>query len=363
MENVVQLINVTKRYGNTIAVDHISLEVKRGEFFSLLGPSGCGKTTTLNMIGGFVEPTEGTILIEGKEMRNAPPYRRNINTVFQNYALFPHMTVAENIGFGLKMKKVPRAEIAKRVEEMLHLISLPGYGSRRPAQLSGGEQQRVALARALINQPAVLLLDEPLGSLDLKLRKQMQIELANIQQRVGITFIYVTHDQEEALTMSDRIAVMERGQIKQVGTPTEIYEHPRSKFVADFIGVSNFFEGTVVRVEEDNVAVVTTEDSLTIYVRIRERVTPDTSLCVAVRPESITLSPPHPSRERNTFPGMVRKVSYLGNHIEYLVELGNERSITVYQPRQADEEERRRFQVGEKVSISWLPDKGIVLRE
>lgn len=361
MESVVQLINVTKRYGSTLAVDHISLEIQRGEFFSLLGPSGCGKTTTLNMIGGFVEQTEGTILIEGKEMKNDPPYRRNINTVFQNYALFPHMTVAENIGFGLKMKKVPKAEITRRVEEMLHLISLPGYGSRRPAQLSGGEQQRVALARALINHPAVLLLDEPLGSLDLKLRKQMQIELANIQQRVGITFIYVTHDQEEALTMSDRIAVMDRGQVRQVGTPTEIYEQPHSRFVADFIGVSNFFEGRVARFEEPHHLVVNSTAGFEMWVQTSEPFSLHTPVCIAVRPENMILAPEQNPSGENTFSGIIQKVSYLGSHIDYLVGLPQGIAVTVYQPRLTTEREILRFQVGDKVTVSWPPSKGIIL--
>jgi spermidine/putrescine transport system ATP-binding protein len=241
----VELQGVRKSFREVVAVDGVSLRIERGEFFSLLGPSGCGKTTTLRMIAGFEHPTEGEVLIQGRAMGETPPFARNVNTVFQHYALFPHMTVAENVGFGLKMKGRKRSEIETRMSEALELVRLSGYEQRRPRQLSGGQQQRVALARALINHPAVLLLDEPLGALDLKLRKEMQTELKRLQKSVGITFIYVTHDQEEALTMSDRIAVMNGGQVEQVGLPEEIYERPQSRFVADFIGETNFIEGLV----------------------------------------------------------------------------------------------------------------------
>ena len=229
----VELRNVTKKFGTVTAVDHIDLQIRDGEFFSLLGPSGCGKTTTLRMIGGFEMPTEGDVFISGEAQGFKPPFQRPVNTVFQSYALFPHMTIYQNVAFGLQMKKVPKDEIRPRVEEMLELVQLPGMGARKPNQLSGGQQQRIALARALINHPQVLLLDEPLGALDLKLRKAMQLELKAIQERVGITFVYVTHDQEEALTMSDRIAVMSKGRILQIGSSQEIYEQPQSRFVAD----------------------------------------------------------------------------------------------------------------------------------
>src|SRR5262245_42299173 len=239
----VELRQVTTRYKGVAALNGIDLGIGEGEFFSLLGPSGCGKTTTLNIVGGFLQPDAGDVLIQGRSVRHMPAYRRPVNTVFQSYALFPHMTVAENVGFGPRMAGEPRGEVARRVREALSLVSLSDLGSRRPDQLSGGQQQRVAVARALVNHPAVLLLDEPLGALDLKLRKQMQLELARIQREVGITFVYVTHDQEEAMTMSDRIAVMNRGSVMQVGTPQQIYEHPSSLFVADFIGSSNVFTG------------------------------------------------------------------------------------------------------------------------
>src|SRR5512145_1230470 len=244
----VELQNITKRFGDFIAVDDVSLDIKDGEFFSLLGPSGCGKTTCLRMIAGFELPSEGEIKIRGKSMGDTPPYKRPVNTVFQNYALFPHMTVFENVAFGLEMQKVSRAEIKTRVKEALEMVRLPQLADRKPRQLSGGQQQRIALARALVNRPQVLLLDEPLSALDLKLRKAMQLELKELQHQVGITFIFVTHDQEEAITMSDRIAVMNEGVVQQVGAPREIYESPRNRFVADFIGETNFIEGEVLEV-------------------------------------------------------------------------------------------------------------------
>ena len=242
---VIRVDRVTKRFGDFVAVDDVSLDVGRGEFFSLLGPSGCGKTTTLRMIAGFERPTEGRILLEGRDVSGVPPYRRNVNTVFQHYALFPHMTVQDNVAFGPRSAGVEAAEVARRVKEMLDVVHLGDLAGRKPAQLSGGQQQRVALARALVNYPSALLLDEPLGALDLKLRQAMQIELKRIQREVGITFIYVTHDQEEALTMSDRLAVMNEGRVEQIGTPEEIYDDPATVFVAGFIGVANLLPARV----------------------------------------------------------------------------------------------------------------------
>jgi spermidine/putrescine transport system ATP-binding protein len=241
----VGLYGVTKRFDTIVAVDDVSIEIAHGEFFSLLGPSGCGKTTTLRMIAGFEEPDRGQVMLTGRDIVGVPPYRRNVNTVFQSYALFPHLTVYDNVAFGLRRKKVPKHEIRERVQRYLRLVQLEGYDERRPGQLSGGQQQRVALARALVNQPAVLLLDEPLGALDLKLRKQMQLELMRIQREVGVTFVYVTHDQEEALVMSDRLAVMSCGHVEQIGYPEDIYERPASRFVAGFIGTSNIVETEV----------------------------------------------------------------------------------------------------------------------
>jgi putative spermidine/putrescine transport system ATP-binding protein len=285
--------------GEVRAVDNISLQIRDGEFFSMLGPSGSGKTTCLRMIAGFDRPTAGQILLGGQDVSNLPPYDRDVNTVFQDYALFPHMTVGENVGYGLMIKKVPQAERAKSVDEMLDLVQLPGFAARKPSQLSGGQRQRVALARALINHPKVLLLDEPLGALDLKLRQQMQVELKAIQQRVGITFIFVTHDQEEALTMSDRIAVFSQGKIEQVGTPAEIYEHPVTAFVAGFVGVSNLVSGEVAK-----------------------RIT-GSQARFSIRPEKIHLAPPKDNIENEYFAadGKVRDVIYLGVYTRYLVEL------------------------------------------
>lgn len=285
----VKLLNITKQFGVVTAVQDLTLDIAHGEFFSLLGPSGCGKTTTLRMIAGFEQPTVGEIMIKGQPVAGIPAYKRPVNTVFQNYALFPHMTVAENIAFGLQMKKVPKAEIKQRVDEALELVQLPHMGDRTPKQLSGGQQQRVALARALINRPQVLLLDEPLGALDLKLRKTMQLELKHIQGEIGITFIYVTHDQEEALTMSDRIAVMDLGLVQQVGTPRDIYEHPQNRFVADFIGETNFLTGTVktlddfVSIEVNDVFMAGTADGRDLQ--------PGQAISLAIRPEKINLYP------------------------------------------------------------------------
>lgn len=285
----VELRNVTKQFGDVTAVQDITLDIAHGEFFSLLGPSGCGKTTTLRMIAGFEQPTVGEIMIKGQPVAGIPAYKRPVNTVFQNYALFPHMTVAQNIAFGLQMKKVPKDEIEKRVEEALALVQLPKMGDRKPKQLSGGQQQRVALARALINRPQVLLLDEPLGALDLKLRKAMQLELKQIQGEIGITFIYVTHDQEEALTMSDRIAVMDLGLVQQVGSPRDIYEHPQNRFVADFIGETNFLNGQVKAV--NSLVTVTVNDVPMVGTASNPQLQPGQAITLAIRPEKINLYP------------------------------------------------------------------------
>jgi putative spermidine/putrescine transport system ATP-binding protein len=291
--------NVVKEFGQVRAVDGIDLVIEDGEFFAMLGPSGSGKTTCLRMIAGFEQPTSGRLLLHGRDVSGLPPYERDVNTVFQDYALFPHMSVAENIGYGLMVKKVAAAERSRRVAEALALVHLEGLGDRRPAQLSGGQRQRVALARALINQPSLLLLDEPLGALDLKLRQAMQIELKTLQREVGITFIYVTHDQEEALTMSDRLAVFDHGRVEQVGTPAEVYENPRSVFVAGFVGTSNVVSGTLAA-------------------RLWGRPDPFT-----VRPEKITLgSPGGPSSSGIWLEGIVTEATYLGMYSRYLVDAG-----------------------------------------
>ena len=295
----VRLERVRKRFGDVVAVDGVDLAVRAGEFFSLLGPSGSGKTTCLRLIAGFEAPTEGRVFLDGRDVTGLPPYDRDVNTVFQDYALFPHMTVAENVGYGLMVRKVPRPERERRVEEALAMVRLEGFGGRRPSQLSGGQRQRVALARALVNRPKVLLLDEPLGALDLKLRQAMQVELKNIQRQVGLTFVYVTHDQEEALTMSDRLAVFNQGRVEQVGPPAEVYERPATAFVAGFVGVSNVLEGAAAT------AVAGSPRAFTI------------------RPEKIRLTepeePPRPGECSAT--GRVRDVVYLGALTRFTVEL------------------------------------------
>ena len=295
----IEFRNVSRHFGDVKAVDDVSLEIKNGEFFSMLGPSGSGKTTCLRMIAGFDRPTAGQIFLYGQDVSHLPPYERSVNTVFQDYALFPHMTIEDNVGYGLMIKGVSKTDRTKQVNEMLELVQLPGFGGRKPSQLSGGQRQRVALARALVNHPKVLLLDEPLGALDLKLRQQMQVELKSIQQRVGITFIFVTHDQEEALTMSDRIAVFSQGKIEQVGTPSEVYEHPSSTFVAGFVGTSNLVSGEIAK-----------------------RIT-GSDARFSIRPEKIHLAAVDQKPDADMFfvNGKVRDVVYLGLYTRYLVEL------------------------------------------
>jgi spermidine/putrescine transport system ATP-binding protein len=303
----VRLEEVVKEFGETRAVDGISLEIPRGSFFALLGPSGCGKTTTLRMIGGFEEATSGRIFLGDRDVVGLPPYKRDVNTVFQSYALFPHMTVADNVAFGLERRKIGKSEIRTRVSEILELVDLEGRGSRKPGQLSGGQQQRVALARAIVNNPRVLLLDEPLGALDLKLRKQMQLELKRIQHEIGITFVHVTHDQEEAMTMADTIAVMNQGRIEQLGTPAELYERPRTAFVAGFLGKSNLLEGTVA-----GDGVVKLADGTEL------RAQTDGSrgaVSVGVRPEKVSLG----EGGLNRISGQVKESAYIGVATEVVV--------------------------------------------
>jgi putative spermidine/putrescine transport system ATP-binding protein len=327
----VRLRGLRKHYGEVAAVDGVDLDVARGEFFTMLGPSGSGKTTTLRLIAGFERPDEGTISLRGRDVSADPPYARDVNTVFQDYALFPHMTVGENVAYGLKIRRVPRAERRTRVDEALETVRLEGYGGRRPAQLSGGQRQRVALARALVNRPQVLLLDEPLGALDLKLRQEMQIELKRIQREVGITFIYVTHDQDEALTMSDRLAVFNQGKIEQVGPPAEVYEHPRTEFVAGFVGVSNLLE--------------------------REGAT------ISVRPEKIRIlaegEPEEPGTQVER--GTIREVVYAGMATRYIVELdaGGELTVVVQnlETTSAQALEAR----GRSVRLQWDPEHTLTL--
>ena len=352
----VRLVGVVKQFGDVVAVDHIDLEVRDGEFFSLLGPSGCGKTTTLRMIGGFEEPTSGLIELHGQDVTWAPPYRRNVNTVFQNYALFPHLTIYENVAFGLRRKKVKDAEIKARVAEMLELVELAGFERRKPTQISGGQAQRVALARALINRPSVLLLDEPLGALDLKLRKQMQLELKRIQQEVGITFIYVTHDQEEAMTMSDRIAVMNRGHYEQLADPETLYERPATRFVAGFLGVSNLLRGSVVETTADQAAVRLAGDEV-VWVPAAA-VGASSAVEVGVRPEKIRLygEGTEPPAGFNVLAGTVRDASYIGVSTQYVVEMRSGGRLSVYEQNVERTIHGSLHRTGEDVRVAWAPE-------
>ncbi len=329
----VELRKVFKVFQGEAAVRGIDLSIRRGEFFSILGPSGCGKTTTLRLIAGFETPTAGEVLIRRQMMTQVPPYRRPVNTVFQSYALFNHLTVWENIAFGLRIKRQSKNEVRERVGEALKLVKMESYAHRFPAQLSGGQQQRVALARALVNRPAVVLLDEPLGALDLKLRKEMQVELSNLHQELGVTFIMVTHDQEEALSLSDRIAVMHEGKIEQIGTPSQIYEQPKTPFVADFIGDTNLFKGRVLAAELNSLHVETTT-GLKMMVQSSESESWDgvSEVVLSVRPEKIHLSLYSPDVPANCFEGRLRHVMYLGTHMHYVVELLSGDRVTVMQP-------------------------------
>jgi len=361
----VRVEGVTKRFGDFVAVDDLSVTIDRGEFFSLLGPSGCGKTTTLRMIGGFEEPSAGTIHLGEQEVTGLPPFKRDVNTVFQNYALFPHLTVFENIAFGLRRRKVGADEIPRQVAEMLDLVELPGYEKRRPSQLSGGQQQRVALARALINHPRVLLLDEPLGALDLKLRKQMQIELKRIQTEVGITFIYVTHDQEEAMTMSDRIAVMRAGRIEQLGSPEELYERPRTTFVAGFLGVSNLLDGEVTARDGD-LAHIRLPEGASVRVPAGD-IDGAVAVRIGVRPEKLRVLAVDPSAavdpSLNHLDGTVVDASYVGVSTQYLVRTADGHRLTVYAQNLETSGASEVLANGAPVRLTWKPHHTFVIDE
>ena len=337
---------MTKRFDDVVAVDELSLEIDRGSFFALLGPSGCGKTTTLRMIGGFDEPTEGTIYLGEGPVTGKPPYKRDVNTVFQSYALFPHLTIFENVAFGLRRRGIRGQDVKGRVTEILRLVGLSGLDKRKPRQLSGGQQQRVALARALVNRPRVLLLDEPLGALDLKLRKQMQLELKAIQHDVGITFVHVTHDQEEAMTMADKIAIMNAGHIEQLGTPSDLYERPRTAFVAGFLGISNLLPGTVTGADT-----VRLDDGTEVRVPVEAIAGRSGRVAVGVRPEKIRLG----HGEENRLTGRLLETAYVGVATQYVLETqcGN---ISVYV--QNSEPGAQQHTPGE---ISWSPDSTFVV--
>jgi spermidine/putrescine transport system ATP-binding protein len=366
----VRLDRVTKRFGETVAVDDLSLAIQPGEFFSLLGPSGCGKTTTLRMIGGFETASEGTVYLGDVDVTGLPPFKRNVNTVFQNYALFPHLSVFDNVAFGLRRRKVPAGEIRSQVAFMLRLVELPGYENRRPNQLSGGQQQRVALARALINHPQVLLLDEPLGALDLKLRKQMQVELKRIQSEVGITFVYVTHDQEEAMTMSDRIAVMRSGKIEQLGAPEELYERPSTEFVAGFLGVSNLLDGEVLGRDGDWITVRLAQ-GMTVRApipptngssRVRVGVRPEKLRVVALDAASEGSTPAAPTAELNTLDGVVLDASYIGVSTQYIVETADKHRLVVYAQNLETAGAREAHPDGQRVRLTWKPQHTFTIR-
>jgi len=357
----VELRGVSKSFGDVVAVDNINLQVNKGEFFSILGPSGCGKTTTLRLIAGLENPDEGDILINGQRVNHIPPYERDVNTVFQRLALFPHLTVEENIAFGLKLQKMPRQEIQRTVEAALELVQLVGLGRRFPEQLSGGQQQRVALARALVLQPEVLLLDEPLASLDRKLRVEMRKELRRIQEEVGITFIYVTHDQKEAMSMSDRVAVMKDGKLVQIGTPHEIYEEPKTKFVADFMGFSNLFSGRVTCCNPAEVQ-METDKGLKICLPAENSLATGAQLTVSIRPEEIEVLPkdaawavgPQPQREQedNYYLGKIEDAIYLGDVTELLITLPGGHQLTAHVPNRAGLS-RNSFAEGDEVLVGW----------
>ncbi len=370
--SVVQIDRVTKYFGSVTAVDDVSLDIREGEFFSLLGPSGCGKSTTLRMVAGFEEPDRGSIRIAGVDVTDKPANKRNANMVFQNYELFPHMTVFQNVSYGLKIKRVPKAEARSRTEAMLETVGVGGLGHRRASQLSGGQQQRVALARALVNQPAVLLLDEPLSALDAKLRKRMQLELKTIQHKLGTTFIYVTHDQEEALLMSDRIGIMSNGQLLQVGSAREIYESPGNAFVADFVGSLNEFG---LRADDvvDHRATARLGEGQRVTVGVTADIAAGSSLRVAIRPERVRLAPPGhadlgggpsgaatPGPERCIVSGVVGEVMYLGPLTHYLVDSPALGRIV---SQQLSERQQARFSPGDPVVLSWDADDAFVLAD
>ncbi|BAI75363.1 spermidine/putrescine transport system ATP-binding protein (plasmid) [Azospirillum sp. B510] len=364
----VRIEKVTKTFGDFVAVDEVSLSIYRNEFFALLGGSGSGKTTLLRMLAGFEQPTEGKIYIDGVDMAGIPPYERPVNMMFQSYALFPHMTVEQNVAFGLKQDGVAKAEIRDRVAEMLGLVQLSAFGKRRPHQLSGGQRQRVALARSLVKRPKLLLLDEPLGALDKKLRERTQFELVNIQEKLGVTFIVVTHDQEEAMTMSSRIAVMNHGVIAQVGTPTEIYEYPHNRFVAEFIGSINMFDGRVVSTEGDQVLVASEEVGCELLIAHASPAAAGSPVSVAIRPEKIALSKEPVAGDaaggdgRNRSTGIVREIAYLGDVSIYLVELPTGKTVRVTAPNVTRRTEMP-ITWEDEVTLTWRPFAGVVLTQ
>ena len=357
----IELVNVTKRYGDAVALDGVSLRIDSGEFFCLLGPSGCGKTTTLNLIGGFIPLTSGELRIEGRVVNDLPPHRRSVNTVFQNYALFPHMTVAENVAFGLRMESLDAREIGSRVDEYLELVGLATFHDRFPTQLSGGQAQRVALARALAKRPAVLLLDEPLGALDLKLRKQMQVELARIHRQVGTTFVFVTHDQEEALSMATRIAVMAGGNVRQVGPPRDIYQGPVDRFVADFIGESNFLEGRLS--VDDGHATFRLADGTTVAAPMPAAASRNGHMSLMVRPESLGVGRQAPSGPvaPAVLGGRATNIAFMGNHTRITVQTDAGVLVCLRFHGESGEQAAEEEMLDREVQVWWDPRESTVV--
>jgi len=360
----VRIEGVTKRFGDFTAVDNVSLSIFKGEIFCLLGGSGCGKSTLLRMLAGFEPLTSGSIFLDGQDMAGIPPYERPVNMMFQSYALFPHMTVQKNIAFGLEQERLPKAEIAARVEAILDIVKLGEFAHRKPHQLSGGQRQRVALARSLVKRPKLLLLDEPLGALDKKLREHTQFELINIQEQLGVTFIVVTHDQEEAMTLASRIAVMNRGQIVQTGTPTEIYEFPSSKFVADFIGSVNMFEGRLVEDLPDRVRIHSDELGGIVYVDHGISAAPGANVWAAVRPEKIEISRTAPADTSENFArGVVKEIAYMGDLSVYLVKIDTGKIVRVTLPNTERLSDDERILWDETVYLRWHPGSPVVVTQ
>jgi putrescine transport system ATP-binding protein len=360
----IQIDNITKKFGDFVAVNNVSLKIYQGEIFCLLGGSGCGKSTLLRMLAGFETPTAGGITLDGQDMAGIPPYERPVNMMFQSYALFPHMTVEKNVAFGLEQEGLTKAEIAARVNDMLERVKLGQFAKRKPHQLSGGQRQRVALARSLVKRPKLLLLDEPLGALDRKLREHTQFELINIQEDLGVTFIVVTHDQEEAMTLASRIAVMNRGEIVQIGTPTEIYEFPTTKFVADFIGSVNMFEGRLIEDLPDRVRIQSDELGGVIFVDHGISSAPGITVWAAIRPEKIDIqrTPPADARE-NCVRGVVTEIAYMGDMSVYLVRIDSGKVVRVTLPNIERLSDDERIQWDETVYLSWHPGSPVIVTQ
>ncbi len=365
MAEFLEFQDISKSFGAVKAVDHVSFLVKRGEFFSLLGPSGCGKTTLLRLVAGFEQPDSGRIILDGQDITSIPPHKRPVNTVFQNYALFPHLTVRENIAFGLRVAGRPRREINEEVAKMLRVIQMEEKADRKPDQISGGQKQRVAVARALILQPRVLLLDEPLAALDLKLRQRMLLELDLIHDQVGITFLYVTHDQGEAMSLSDRIAVMQNGHIDQIGTPAEVYETPQSSFVAAFIGDTNFFDGRVTELVNEDYCRLTIDRFGPVLCYNDKQKKPGDRVHLSLRPEKFRISadrPPATDPNLNTLEGTVEDIIYSGNHTKFWVRVGSHR-LSIYQQHRRFLLDEKPIRWGDRVWIGWYADGGYMLDE